>query len=473
MNVKRIKPPAIAIVGRANVGKSTLWNRIVESRRALVSKESHTTRDRNIERARWRGREFDLIDTGGVDVEDDEIGRGIASQVTRALEDADLTIFVVDGKTGVLAEDRDLAKRLRKGKKPVILAVNKIDHPKDLARASEKEVFGLGIGDPHAVSAATGVGVGDLLDAAYEIIEKHGWFDREAVVDDEEEDAGLRIVIMGKPNVGKSSLTNAILGEERVIVSAIPHTTREPQDTKFTYAGKRFTLVDTAGMRKRANVKPGLEEEAMERNRTALEDADIAFLVFDATQPIGHQDKHLAGLMREASKGLVLVANKWDLVENKTTRSTDEYEKLLRNQFPFLDWAPMVFVSAKSGKRARSLLDIATTVEGERTREISYNALNRILHAVIRQKKPLAVLGPKSPHIYDMEQTSTRPPTFLVTIVGEKETVHPSWLKFLTRRLREKFGFDGTSIRVKAMNVPPSKHAHRTRKKHETARRAG
>jgi len=465
--VTRSSLPVIAIVGRANVGKSTLWNRIVEGRRAIISDTPHTTRDRNIETAVWRGMEFQFIDTGGVDVEDNDVGRGIREQVDIAMKEADAIVFLIDTKVGILEEDRTLAKELRKSKKPIILAANKADNARDIAELAGSGVYGLGLGEPMPISAATGKGVGDLLDTIFEALEKAG---RELEVARKKvrgptresrresgPDGPIRVVIMGRTNVGKSSLVNAILGEKRVIVADRPHTTREPQDTQLTYNGREIILVDTAGMRKRARIKDDIEHEAIDRNQGALDRADIAVLVLDATiDPMG-ADKELGGMMKEERKGLIIVANKWDLVEEKTTRSATEAEARLRTIFPFLAWAPIIFVSAKKNRRTTDILDAAIKIQQERYRKIDYNAINRLLKSVIKQKKPLQVLGPKSPHIHDMAQTNTAPPTFLVTVRGEKETLHGSWLKFLERRVREKYGFEGTPIDVRAANVPMAK----------------
>jgi GTP-binding protein len=459
--------PTIALVGRANVGKSTLWNKITGTPRALVSPTPHTTRDRNFGRGTWRGRAFELIDTGGLDVEDDEIGRGIWRQAERAIKESDLVIFMIDGKVGVLPEDRELAKIVRKAKTKAILAINKVDHPRDFATASEGGLKALGFGDGVAISGSTGKGVGDLLDAAYNALDEIDRPPLDEIALKETQDAEdaeaskeggpLRLVIMGRPNVGKSSLVNSILGEERVIASPIAHTTREPQDTPFDYKGHPMMLVDTAGMRRRANVTRGLEEEGLDRNREALKEADVAFLVFDTTEDPKRQDRNLAGMMEGSDKGLVLVANKWDLIEDKKTGSTDAYERVIRQLFPFLDWAPMVFVSAKKNLRTTSLLDVALKVQEERNRTIDYNALNRFLKGLLKQKKPIASYGPKSPYIHDIAQVGTEPPKFLITIRGEKETIHPSWLKFAEKRLRDKFGFEGTPVVITATNVPISK----------------
>jgi GTP-binding protein len=451
--------PVVAIVGRANVGKSTLWNKLIGRKRALISSEAHTTRDRNVDVATWRGQAFRVMDTGGMDTEEDEMGRGIRRQAERGAAEADAVIFLIDAKTGVLEEDRALAKFLRKHKDKVILTANKVDHQREVTAMAERRTRTLGYGDPVLISATTGKGVGDLLDETYTLLKKRKRSpkDEDRITPGEETPAPLRIVIMGRPNVGKSSLTNAILGEERVIVANIPHTTREPQDTHVTYNGREIVLVDTAGMRKRAHVKKGLERAAIEKNRDALRRADIAFLVFDANEEPGFQDRHLAGLMKDEHKGLILVANKWDLVEGKTTKSAKTYGARIRSAFPFLSWAPMVFVSAKTGKRAKDLLDLALKIQDERCRTIDYNAANRLLKSVIKQKRPLQVLGPKSPYVYDMAQVGVEPPTFLVTVRGVKHSVHDSWLRFLERKLRDKFGFVGTPIVVKAANVPMEK----------------
>lgn len=450
MPAKRLKPlPVVALVGRANVGKSTLWNRLTESTRALVSNVPHTTRDRNYAPVIWRGAGIDVVDTGGMDADQgSEIGRGILAQASHAIKEADLVLFIVDGKDGVLPQDKDLAKHVRKLNKHVLAVANKIDQPRELTLATTKDMWSLGLDEAIGVSGATGRGVGDLLDIVYGALEK-----RNRPPQPIDEDKGLRLVVMGRPNVGKSSLVNAILGEERSIVSPIAHTTREPQDSSFNWNGERVTIVDTAGMRKRSKVEKGLEATGLERNRQALMQADVAILVFDASEDPRMQDRHLAGLLEDAGRGLILVANKWDLVENKSTNSTEEYEALIRQLFPFLSWAPMVFISAKNHLRTDKLLDLAFTIREERRRRITYNALQRFLKTVVARKKPIATLGPSSPYLHDAEQIGIEPPTFMITVRGQKETVHASWLKYFENRLREKFGFYGTPLIVKGRNV--------------------
>jgi GTP-binding protein len=444
--------PVVAIVGRTNVGKSTLWNRLTESGRAVVSKEEHTTRDRNFGRVIWRGASFGLVDTGGMDTESDEIGEGIRRQAELAIKDADLVLFVVDARTGILPQDRKLARELLHMKKPVWLVSNKVDTLKYLPQGTDETLYSLAMGAPHPTSAATGLGVGDLLDEIYIELEHLG---KSPALSEEER--RLKLVIVGRPNVGKSSLVNAILGEERVIVSAIAHTTREPQDTEFMFDDKPVTIIDTAGMRTRSKIQKGVERAGIDRNLEAIEHADVALLVFDATQDPTSQDRHLAGMLQDSSKGLVLVANKWDLVPEKETGSTKEYEALIRQLFPFLNWAPMVFVSAKTGQRASSLVERAFDVQEERYRHIDYNAVNRLLKACIKKMRPLASYGPKSPRIYDAAQVSHAPPTFLITVHGDKENLHPNWLKFFEKHLREKFGFIGTPIAVRVRHLPIAK----------------
>ncbi len=457
MPIKRTKQrPIVALVGRTNVGKSTLWNRLTESGRALVSEEAHTTRDRNYGTVLWNGSVFDVVDTGGMDTEADVIGQGIRTQAELAIQEADLVLFLFDAKTGVLPQDRELARRVKQLHKNVWLIANKTDNLQLLPMANQPEVYQLNIGEPHPVSATTSLGISELLDEVLGELERV-----ERPAQPVQELKALRIAVIGRPNVGKSSLVNALLGEERVIVSPIAHTTREPQDTYIIYKDRDIILVDTAGMRKMAKIKKGIEEAGIERNQQAIQHADVALLVLDATEDPTTQDRHLAGLLEGESKGLILVANKWDLVEEKKSETTKEYEQLIRQSLPFLAWAPMIFVSAKTGQRTMQLLDEALKVQDERYRHIDYNAVNRLLKACIKTMKPLASYGPKSPRIYDVAQVGYAPPTFLITVHGEKENLHPNWLRFFEKRLREKFGFIGTPIIIKAphLQIPKSEKA--------------
>lgn len=450
-----IKPhvsrPRIALAGRTNVGKSTLWNRLTENGVALVSPEPHTTRDRKTGLVVWRGSCFDLIDAGGMDVEKGEIGSGIRKQAEIAIKQADLVLFVVDVQAGILPQDRELAAVVKKLNKNILLIANKTDKASLLSDAASPELFRLGLGEPNPVSGATGLGLGDLLDDLLSVLDRLGKPAASIL-----ELQPLRLVIVGRPNVGKSSLVNAILGEERVIVSPIPHTTREPQDTLLKYKNQDIVLVDTAGIRK-AQKKESLEEQAMERNERVIQNADVAALVFDVTEDPTTWDRHLAGMLQESDKGLLLVANKWDLVAGKQTATAIKYEQMIRQLFPFLSWAPMVFVSAKKSQRAVALLDLAMEIQSERLRHIDYNALNKLLKSCIKAMKPLQSYGPKSPRIYDVAQIGHAPPSFLITVHGDKENLHPNWVKFFEKRLRAKFGFQGTPLRVTVRHLPMAK----------------
>lgn len=454
MPIKRqqLDYPKVALIGRTNVGKSSLWNRLTESGQAIVSAEEHTTRDRNYGIVLWKGAAFELIDTGGMDTESDSIGQGIFQQAQLAMKECDLILFTFDAKTGILPQDLELAELIQKAKKPVILVANKVDTIRDTGNAYSHDVYRLGLGEPHSVSASTSLGIGDLCDDITLALDKAG---KPAVMKHDLQP--LNIVLVGRPNVGKSSLVNSILGEDRVIVSPIAHTTREPQDTLLKYKDRDLVLVDTAGMRKRSSVTKGIEEESIERNRQAIYRSDVALLVFDATENPSSWDRHLAGILEESSKGLILVANKWDLVENKDTHTAETYEMLIRQLFPFLNWAPMIFVSAKDNIRSAKLLDLALEVQDERMRHIDYNAANRLLKKTIQRMRPLASYGPKSPRVFDVAQINHAPPTFLVTVHGEKDNLHPNWLKFFEKRIREKFGFRGTPIVVKVQHLPMAK----------------
>lgn len=445
--------PRVALVGRTNVGKSSLWNKFTESGHALVSKDPHTTRDRKEGLVIWRGQEFVCVDTGGMDTEPDIIGDNIKHQSLLAIEDADLVMFVVDGKSGPLPQDKELAEFVRAHhKKEIWLLVNKVDTLKDLSGAVDQGFFALRLGDPRGVSATTGLGIGDLLDEVMTELDKRG-----VPAVSAKQDERLKIAIVGRPNVGKSSLVNALLGEDRVIVSPIAHTTREPQNTELEFQGHKITIIDTAGMRRNASLRTKIEEAGVERNMHAIDACDVALLVFDASEDPTAQDRALAGYLEERAKGVILVANKWDLITDKNTRTTQAYEDIIRSLFPFLSWAPMIFVSALKKQRMTALLENALKVQEERKRHIDYNAINRLLKSCIKTMKPLASYGPKSPRIYDAAQIDHEPPTFLITVHGEKDNVHPNWLKFFEKRLRQKFLFTGTPVITKVRHLPVAK----------------
>lgn len=449
--------PVVALVGRTNVGKSSLWNRLTEEGHALVSSQPHTTRDRKYGLCVWQGLVFELVDTGGMDTESDVIGEGIRAQSEAAIKDADLVLFVVDSKDGILPQDRELAAFVKPLHKHVWLIANKVDRMINSASAYDPAMFDLKMGEPHAVSANTSFGISDLLDGIHAELER---ITKPAIPVYEFEP--LKIAVVGRPNVGKSSLVNTILGEERVIVSPIAHTTREPQDTYIRYKDRDIALIDTAGMRKKSKIEEGIEEAGIDRNEQAIKDCDVALLVFDVTSDPTVQDRHLAGYLAESAKGLIIVANKWDLIPNKETNTAQEMEFLIRQLFPFLSWAPIVFTSAKQNIRTTQLLDVALKVQDERHRHIDYNAINRLLKSTIKAMKPLASYGANSPRIYDVAQVGSAPPKFLVTVHGDKDNLHPNWLKFFQKRIREKFSFEGTPIIVKVQHLPVAK----SQKKH-------
>ena len=441
---KEQKIPTVAIVGRANVGKSRLWNRMSETSQALVSSIPHTTRDRNFATCLWRGRVFQIVDTGGMDADTDTvIGRGIVRQAELAIRQADLALFLIDAQTGILPQDIEFVATLKRLNPHAMLVANKSDRTSSLGEGSSSAVWKLNLGEPIPVSAANGRGIGDLLDLIYEDLES-----RNRPPIEPPEKPSLKIVLMGRPNVGKSSIMNAILGEERSIVSPVAHTTREPVDTDLVWHGQPVTLVDTAGMRRRARIEEKMEFDAMDRNRQALQRADVAVLVLDANEDPRKQDKHLAGLLKESNRGLIIAVNKWDTVPHKTTGTSEKFAETIRQSLPFLAWAPIVFVSADQHQRVDDILNIAFNIREERGRRIQTNALEKFLKFVIAKQPPRALTGPKKPYIAHAEQTGSHPPRFLLTLKGAGMNLHSAWLKFFERMLREKFGFQGTPIAI-------------------------
>ena len=440
--------PSVALVGRKNVGKSSLFNRLIESKQALVSAVPGTTRDVGVGTSLWRGQLITLLDTGGLDIiKKDEIELNVRKQALRAAKKAHVIVFVGDAQTGPLSTDVVLAKELRKAGKPVVLVVNKAD-----SAANRREIGDewkkLGFGSPIAVSAATGGGTGDMLDRVFEVLK-----DQELPLDNIEPMA--TIAMLGRPNVGKSSLLNALIGEERVIVSEIPHTTREPQDTLLFYDDKPILVVDTAGIRKRAHIEEGLESASVDKSLIAIKRADVVFLVLDVSAAIGAQDQHLAGLAIESGKGIVLVVNKWDTLDAKTTKTGDQMREDILAELPFLTWAPFAFVSAKTGTRVHTLLDIALKVKVARERVITEDELDEFnakivkpyLASRISHNKTLMGLKRKHAFSYGIRQTQHAPPKFMM-IVKDKNFTDPSLTRFVENRLREYFDLVGTPVTV-------------------------
>lgn len=432
------KKPIVAVVGRPNVGKSTFVNRIVGSRQSIVDDQPGVTRDRIYFDVEWQHKEFTLIDTGGIiPGDEDEIMLNIFTQARVACDEADKIIFIVDGKDGINPIDYDIANVLRRSGKPIFLAVNKIDAPEHFNMISE--FYALAIGEPHRISALHGSGgVGDLLDAITSDFEKN---------ENEEESSLIRLAIVGKPNAGKSSIVNALLGEERVIVSDISGTTRDSIDSKVKYEGEEFILVDTAGIRKKSKVNWGVEKFAVDRAIRAIRDCDIAVLVIDAIDGLTDQDKKISQTIVEAGKGLILAVNKWDLVEDKDKSDpTSKYTQKLMKEAPFLDFVPKIFISAKTKQRLVSIYKQAKEVYEQCNKRVSTSILNKILLEAMAMNPPSTKRGKKL-RVYYATQVKTAAPTFIL-FVNDEDLVQDSYKRYLENKMREAFGFFGTPIKM-------------------------
>lgn len=428
--------PIVAIVGRPNVGKSTLFNRIAKKKVAIVEDFPGVTRDRLYMDAEWLNREFTMIDTGGIELEGkDVITANIRVQAYLAIEEADVIVFMVDAKTGITQADDEVATILRRTKKPVILAVNKVDSFKD--NQALYEFYGLGVGEPVPVSAANALNTGDLLD---EIVKRlpddH---------QDENHDDEIKVAFIGRPNVGKSSLVNAILGEERVIVSDIPGTTRDAIDTHFVKDGQKYVLIDTAGMRRKAKVDMPVERYSVMRALRAVDRCDVVLMVIDAVDGITEQDKKIAGYAHEAGKGVAIVVNKWDLVE-KDDKTTLRYTDSVRSELAFMQYAPILFISALTKQRVVRVTEIVKYVAEQHSMRVSTSVLNQVIEDAVNINPAPTDKGRRL-KIYYTTQVSVKPPTFIF-FVNEPEIVHFSYLRFLENKLREAFGFEGTPLQL-------------------------
>ncbi len=439
--------PVVAIVGRPNVGKSTLFNRLIGERRAVMHDVPGTTRDRLYGTSDWRGHELTVIDTGGIGVETDLLrGPGdanrwgslplsqILEQAQEAMDEADVILFLVDSQTGPAAADLDVADLLRRSQKPVIVGANKAEG----RRGSENsiEFFELGLGEPIPFSAIHGTGTGDLLDAIVDRLP--------SAVEMTDEDPDLSVAIVGRPNVGKSSLLNKLTGKDRAIVSPIPGTTRDAVDTEIRWHGQRVLLIDTAGIRRRGRIEQGVEKFSVLRAVRAIERAEVAVLVIDAVDGVTAQDTHVAGYVQEAKKGLVIAINKWDLIE-KSNQTTLDYTAMIQRDLNFVDWAPMLFVSAESGQRTGRILELARDVQAERDRRVTTPKLIEMVRSAVARHPRTE--GGRALKIYYATQADVRPPTF-VFFVNDPKLLHFTYERYLENQIRQTFGFQGTAIRL-------------------------
>lgn len=427
--------PTVAIVGRPNVGKSTIFNRIVGERISIVEDVAGVTRDRIYSHAEWLNYEFNMIDTGGIDIGDEPILEKIKAQAEVAIDEADVIIFLTNGRDGVTDADEHVARLLYKTKKPVVLAVNKIDNFE--MRDAIYDFYSLGFGDPHPISGSHGLGLGDLLDA---VVAEFPAGESEEI----EEDV-IRFSLIGRPNVGKSSLVNALVGEERAIVSNVAGTTTDATDTPYEYEGQKYKIIDTAGMRKKGKVYEKTEKYSVLRALRAIDRSDVVLIVLNAEEGIREQDKRIAGYAEEAGKGVMFVVNKWDAIE-KDTKTMDEFTKSVRHHFLFLDYAPIVYVSAKTKQRVTTLFDMIRLISDNHSLRIQSSVLNEVIEDSIARNPAPQEKG-KRLRLYYTTQVATKPPTFVV-FVNEPEMMHFSYIRFLKNRLREAFGFEGTPIRI-------------------------
>ncbi len=452
-----MRKPVVALVGRPNVGKSTLFNRLVQARLAVVDDIPGTTRDRLMAEAEWAGYLFDVVDTGGIDptyvsagkqktplsVGSAEFIEEIRTQAEIAIREADVVLFLTDVQSGVTPADEEIAQILRRFQRevegepwpPVLLVVNKCET--EASRAEALQFYELGMGDPYPVSALHGKGTGDLLDAVVDTFKS--W------VGEQEEDDSVKISIVGKPNVGKSTLLNRLTGEPRAIVSPIAGTTRDAVDTRLEYEGIPITLIDTAGIRRRGKIAPGVEKYSVLRSMQAIRRSDVALLLIDAEQGVTAQDAHIAGYILEAWKSAVVVVNKWDAIP-KDTYTINEYTAHVRHELNFMDYVPVLFISAKTGQRVHKVLPTAVRVQEERLVRITTGQLNRLIREAV-DRHPAPSKGGKHLKIYYASQVSSAPPTFVLH-VNDPELAHFTYLRYLENRIREHYPFLGTPIRL-------------------------
>lgn len=427
--------PVVAIVGRPNVGKSTIFNRIAGERISIVEDTPGVTRDRIYSSAEWLNYDFNLIDTGGIDIGDEPFLAQIRQQAEIAMDEADVIIFMVNGREGVTAADEEVAKILYRTKKPVVLAVNKLDNTE--MRANMYDFYSLGFGEPYPISGTHGLGLGDLLDAVAEHFKN--------IPETKYNEEVVQFCLIGRPNVGKSSLVNAMLGEERVIVSNVAGTTRDAVDTAFTYNQQEFVIVDTAGMRKKGKVYETTEKYSVLRALKAIDRSEVVAVVLDGEEGIIEQDKRIAGYAHEAGKAVVIVVNKWDAVD-KDESTMKEFEENIRDHFQFLDYAPILFMSALTKKRIHTLMPAIIKASENHSLRVQTNILNDVIMDAVAMN-PTPTHNGSRLKIYYATQVSVKPPSFVV-FVNDPELMHFSYERFLENRIRDAFGFEGTPIKI-------------------------
>ncbi|MEG9297864.1 ribosome biogenesis GTPase Der [Mangrovibacillus sp. Mu-81] len=427
--------PVVAIVGRPNVGKSTIFNRIVGERISIVEDVPGVTRDRIYSSAEWLTHEFNIIDTGGIELGNEPFLDQIRQQAEIAIDEADVIIFLTNGREGVTAADEIVAKILYRSNKPVVLGVNKVDNPE--MREMVYDFYSLGFGEPFPISGSHGLGLGDLLDEAAKHFKKK--------VDEEYGEEVIKFSLIGRPNVGKSSLVNALLGEDRVIVSNVAGTTRDAIDSSYTFDGQEYVIIDTAGMRKKGKVYETTEKYSVLRALRAIERSDVVLVVIDGEEGIIEQDKKIAGYAHEAGRAVVIVVNKWDAVE-KDEKTMNKWEQNIRDHFQFLDYAPIIFLSAKTKKRIHTLLPVINKASENHAMRVQSSVLNEVVMDAVAMN-PTPTDNGKRLRIYYATQVAVKPPTFVV-FVNDPELMHFSYERFLENRIRDAFGFEGTPIRI-------------------------
>ena len=429
-----MKKPLVAIVGRPNVGKSTFFNYIVGKRISIVDSTPGVTRDRIYAEAEWNGIHFSLIDTGGIEPDSkDVILSQMREQAQIAMDMADVILFIVDGKEGITSADEEVANMLRRKGREIVLLVNKIDNPRKIPDTFY-DFYSLGVGEPIPVSAANMLNLGDVLDKIVSSFPEGAG----------EEDESTKVAVIGKPNVGKSSLINRLLAEKRVIVSDIAGTTRDSIDTPFTWEGEDYTLIDTAGIRRQNKINENIEKYSVIRAVAAIERSDVCLLVIDATEGITEQDKRIAGVAHEAGKGIIIVVNKWDLLK-KETNTMKEYRETIEAELPFLSYAPTLFISVLTGQRVQEVMKTVKTVAENRSMRVPTGQLNSLISDAVMMKQPPSDKG-KRLKIYYVTQVGIRPPLFSFQI-NKRELMHFSYARYLENKIREAFNFDGTSVK--------------------------